>query len=144
MPGEPTESPIPLALLIADQVYQDRETGKWIVAGIFSTIGFPSLPGSQDSIELFFQVTNVSKPVDLRLRIEHSDGDTVLLDVGGPIRANSPLDVMASKVVLRKVPFVKEGKYWVMLKSGEEILTQVPLYVRVLEPAQGGDEHEST
>lgn len=137
--NEPTiESPLPLALLVADRVYHDRETGKWVVAGVFSNIHFASLPRNYDLFEIFFQVTNVSKPADLRLRIEHSEGE-VLVDVGGPIQSSSPLEVIARRVVVRNLPFQKAGKYWVMLKSGEEILTQVPLYVGIIkkkEPPQ--------
>lgn len=139
-----SERPVPLALLVADHVYHDRETGKWVVAGVFSNIGFASLPRTYDSMEIFFQVTNVSQPVDLRLRLEHSDGE-VLLDVGGPIHAKSPLEVIPRRVVLRQLPFKKAGKYWVMLKSGEEILTQVPLYIGIIkqQPNAQAPEQES-
>lgn len=138
-----TEKPLPLALLVADHVYHDRETGKWVVAGIFSNIAFASLPRTYDSMEIFFQVTNVSRPVELRLRVEHSDGD-VLLDVGGPMHAKSPLEVIPRRVVLRQLPFKKPGKYWVLLKSGEEILTQVPLYVGIIKKQQQGEQPGET
>jgi hypothetical protein len=95
MTAENYQTPTPLALLVADRVYHDRETGKWIVAGIFSTIGFSSLPQNYEHMEVFFQLTDVaSRPVDLHLRIEHADGE-VVFDMGGPIKANSPLDVIA-------------------------------------------------
>ena len=134
-----SEKPVPLALLVADRVYHDRGTGKWVVAGIFSSIGFSSLPRTYDTMEVFFQVTNVSQPVDLRLRVEHSDGET-LLDVGGPIHAKSPLEVIPRRVLLRQLPFKKPGKYWVMLKSGSEILTQVPLYVGLIKKAEPSED----
>jgi hypothetical protein len=142
MPEDLTEKPLPLALLLADQVYQDRESGKWVVAGIFSSIGFRALPGVQNTMSVFFQVTNISAPVELRLRVEHADGDATVLDVGGPIRARDPLEVISSRIVLRNVPFQKQGKYWVQLLSGQEILTQVPLHVSLVSPpappAEGG------
>lgn len=134
------EKPLPLALLLADQVYQDRESGKWVVAGIFSRVGFRTLPGMQSSVSVFFQVTNISAPVELRLRLEHADGDAVVLDVGGDIKAKSPLDVISSKIVLRNVPFQKAGKYWVMLASGDEILMQVPLHVALVKAPDAGGE----
>jgi len=136
MTEDMTETPLPLSLLLADRIYQDRDSGKWVVAGIFSTIFVPSLPRTFDTLEVFFQVTNISTQVDLHLRIEHADGQTVVLDVGGPIQARDPLEVIARKVMLRNVPIRKAGKYWVMLKSGEEILTQVPLHVVHRPPKQ--------
>jgi hypothetical protein len=125
------EPPLPLALLVADRVYHDRETGKWVVAGIFSNIHFPSLPRHYELLEVFFQVTNISAPVDLRLRIEHSEGDA-LMDLGGQMSANSPLDVIARRVVVRNLRFNKPGKHWIALVSSGQILTQVPLYVGLL------------
>lgn len=133
---ESAETPLPLSLLLADHVYHDRETGKWVVAGIFSSIAFSSLPRTYAQMEVFFQVTNVSRPVDLRVRMEHTEGD-VVLDVGGEMKARSPLEVIAKRLVLRNLPFKRTGKYWVMLKSGEAILTQVPLYVGRIQKQQG-------
>lgn len=133
MSDENYQTPTPLALLVADRVYHDRETGKWVVAGIFSTIGFGSLPRNYEHMEVFFQLTDVSsRAVDLHLRIEHADGE-VVFDMGGPISAKSPLDVIARRVVLKNMPFKKQGKHWVMLKSGEAILMQVPLFIGVVQ-----------
>ena len=131
-----TERPVPLSLLVAERIYQDRETGKWIVAGIFSNINAPGLPVTQDTLEIFFQITNISQPVDLHLKLEHADSETVLLDVGGKVQSHSPLEVIHQRIVLRRVPFNRSGKYWVQLISGGEILMQVPLYVRLLQPSQ--------
>lgn len=132
-----SERPVPLSLLVAERIYQDRETGKWIVAGIFSTINAPGLPMTHDTLEIFFQITNVSRPVDLHLKVEHADSGAVLLDVGGNVKASSPLDVVHQRIVLRRVPFQHAGKYWIQLISTGEILMQVPLHVRVVQPPPG-------
>jgi hypothetical protein len=49
-------APILQALLVADQIYQDQSTGKFVICGIFGTIFFlppegeaPGAPGSQGS-----------------------------------------------------------------------------------------------
>jgi len=139
-----TERPVPLSLLLAERIYQDRETGKWIVAGIFSNINAQGVPFTHDTIEIFFQVTNVSGPVDLHIKLEHADTGTVLLDVSGQLQSQSPLEVIHQRLVLRRVPFQRAGKYWVQLISEGEILMQVPLHVRVIQqqpgagPGQGG------
>ena len=39
--------PVLQALLVADQIYQDQSTGKFVICGIFGTIFF--LPGGEDS-----------------------------------------------------------------------------------------------
>jgi hypothetical protein len=127
----PAEKPVPLALLIADQIYQDRTSGKWIVAGVLSALMARDLPMTQPMIDIFFQLTNIHGSSTLRLVIEHADGDMKVLAVEGRANANSPLDVVSQKISLRNVPFQKAGKYWVQLLHEEEILIQVPLYLHL-------------
>jgi hypothetical protein len=123
------EKPVPLALLIADQIYQDRASGKWIVAGVLSALMARDLPMTQPMLEIFFQLTNIHDSSTLRLVMEHADGDMRVLAVEGRANARSPLDVVSQKISLRNVPFQKAGKYWIQLLHGEEILIQVPLYL---------------
>ena len=127
------QTPTVNSLIFADRVYRDMETKKWIIAGVFNTIGFAAFPGRYDWLEVFFQITNVSQPVDLHFRIELAATGKSLVDVGGPIGSPSPLNVVEQKVVLRGLKFPEAGKYWVQLVSNEEILSQTPLYVRKVE-----------
>lgn len=91
-------------------------------------------PIFHEHMAVFLQVTNVSKPVDLRLRIENADNGDVLLEFGGPITANSPLEVIERAIQLRGIKFPVFGKYWIQLLSREEILIQAPLYVLEAQP----------
>jgi hypothetical protein len=127
------ESPTVNSLLLAERVYRDEESGQWIVAGVFNSILLPTVPAKHDRMDVFFQITNVSAPVDLHFRIESADKGEVLLDVGGPISCPSPLRVIEQKMSLREVVYRAVGKYWVQLVSNEEILTQAPLYVRLVD-----------
>jgi len=128
-PNEPAETPTVNALLVAERVYRDGQSGNWIIAGVFNTITVSQLPWVHDWMEIFFQVTNVSRPVDLRLHIEHAADANVVVNVGGNIAAPSPLKVIEAKITLRYAPFPKAGKYWVQLTSHQQILSQAPLYV---------------
>ena len=134
------ETPTVNSLLIADRIYRDIETKKWVISGVFNTIGFRAFPAKYDTMEVFFQITNVAQPVDLHFRIEHADSGEVTVDFGGPIGSPSPLNVVEQKVVLRGVGFPRPGKYWVQLVSNEEILSQTPLYVKEVSPPAAGDQ----
>jgi hypothetical protein len=134
------ETPTVNALVFADRVFRDIESKKWIIAGVFNTIGFREFPGTYDWIEVFFQVTNLGQRVDLRFRIEAAETGEALLEFGGPIGSPSPLNVVEQKVVLRGVKFPKPGKYWLQLVSDEAILCQAPLYAKIAEaPPQTGE-----
>jgi hypothetical protein len=128
------QTPTVNSLIFADRVYRDAETKKWIIAGVFNTIGFRSFPARYDWLEVLFQITNVSQKVDLHFRIEEAATGKSLVDVGGPIASPSPLNVVEQKVVLRGLKFPEAGKYWIQLVSNEEILSQTPLYVRKVQP----------
>lgn len=124
------QPPCANALLIAERVYRDVETGEWIIAGVFNQIILPRLPHTYGRFDIFFQITDVSRPVDLTLRLEHSDG-TVIMNIGGPIRSESPLAVIEKAVHLHDVRFEKAGKYFVQLMSQEQLLIAAPLHVIV-------------
>ena len=144
MPGAVPEPPIVNSLLVADRVYRDQESGKWVIAGVCSSVNTPSLPMGVDEINVFFQLTNASRAFDLHLRIEHADSGEVLLDVGGQMQLDpaDPLKVIENLVRLKRVLFQKPGKYWVQLTSDEEILAQAPLWVRLL-PAPRPESEEN-
>ena len=41
-----SEAPIVQAILLADHVYQDRETGKYVIAGTFNQLRGQAFPAS--------------------------------------------------------------------------------------------------
>lgn len=135
--ADATESPIPIALLVADHVYLDRDTHKFVIAGTFTNIHTGQVPCRWPCMAIYFQVTNISKPVDFRVRITRAADQETLFEFGGPIKAASPLSVVENHVVLNNFVFPSDGKYWVELVSREEILIAAPLYVILLDKAPG-------
>lgn len=144
MSDHPHEPPSVTSLLIAERVFRDRETGEWIIAGVFNTIHVGELPTVHPRLEAFFQLTNVRKNVDLHFRVEHASG-TVVLEFGGAVTASTPLQVVENRVVLKNVPFNRAGRHWVQLLSREEILTQAPLFINLEseEPTHGKREDQN-
>lgn len=124
-----TEPPTVNSLLIAERVFRDQYTQEWVIAGVFDSLMFDRLPAVHQRFDVFFQITNVSKAVDLHLRVEHADSGEVMAAVGGPLTTSDPLRVVEQQVVMRGASFTEEGKYWIQLLSREEILAQAPLYV---------------
>lgn len=125
------EAPTVNSLLIAERVFRDQYTNEWVIAGVFDHLRVDRLPALHDRFDVFFQITNVSKAVDLHLRIEHADSGDVMATLGGPLTESNPLRVVEHQVVFRRACFTREGKYWIQLLSREEILAQAPLHVVV-------------
>lgn len=141
MEDEALEPPVVNSLLIADRVYRDRDSGKWVIAGVFSGLKTRLLPTRLDQLNVFFQLTNAGRSFDLRLRIEHAESGEVMFEMGGPMHVSpaDPLRVIEHLVRLTDVLFRREGKYWIQLLSGEEILAQAPLSVQILPPESSAE-----
>lgn len=141
MVDEALEPPVVNSLLIADRVYRDRDSGKWVIAGVFSGLKTRLLPARLDQLNVFFQLTNAGRSFDLRLRIEHAESGEVMFEMGGPMQVSpaDPLRVIEHLVRLTDVLFRREGKYWIQLLSGEEILAQAPLSVQIVPPESSAE-----
>ncbi len=141
MVDEALEPPVVNSLLIADRVYRDRDSGKWVIAGVFSGLKTRLLPARLDQLNVFFQLTNAGRSFDLRLRIEHAESGEVMFEMGGPMHVSpaDPLRVIEHLVRLTDVLFRREGKYWIQLLSGEEILAQAPLSVQIVPPESSAE-----
>jgi len=124
------ETPICTSVLVCDDVYQDRHTGKSILVGVFPRLALASLPGSR-SFSVFFSLTNGRGGVDLRLRIEHDDGEP-MLELGGPMNIPDPLAIIDHHVRLEGVPFRRAGKHWAAIYCEQELLGRRPFEVRDL------------
>jgi len=129
------ETPICTAVLVCDAIYRDAATGKAVLAGVFNEVGAASFPFMQ-SLYVFFTLTNGRGEVDIKLRIEHDDGERVL-EIGGPISILSPLMIIDHDVRLEGVPFQRPGKHWASIWSEEQLLGRRPFLVNLLRPDRG-------
>src|SRR4051794_11462667 len=71
------------ALLLADSIYQDRDSGKYVIAGTFHTVnvrGFPSMLGR--SVGAFIALTGGTAEAELELSLVEESTDAVLLRSG--------------------------------------------------------------
>jgi hypothetical protein len=67
------------AFLVADAVYQDRETGKHVIAGTFARLVVPSVPGELGrAIATYCALIGVSGSVQVTMQFEAAGGDVLL------------------------------------------------------------------
>jgi hypothetical protein len=116
--------------LIADEVYRDEQTKKLIVIGTFNSVLAESLPCVQPRMVVLFTLTNGNGSYDLQLSVEHERTGRPVVEMSGPITLDGPLQIVEVNVGLGGVVFPEEGKYWVVLRSDGEILSQRPLIVQ--------------
>lgn len=121
------ETPICTSVLVCEQIYQDRVTGKLALIGVFNRMAADAFP-HQESISVFFSLTNGKGEVDIRLQIEQDDGEA-LVQVRGKHNIPNPLTILDHGVQFKKATFKKAGRHWATVWCGQELLNRRPFDV---------------
>jgi Family of unknown function (DUF6941) len=126
--------PILQALLIADHVYQDKVTGKKIVAGIFRNLYYQTSPpqpssepgeGNQQSKIVrvaaggqragspfcYISLTEVHGEQEFELRYVDLHDDKPLIQTTFSVNASSPVDTVEAIIPLPALPVGKAGTF---------------------------------
>jgi len=84
----PTTHPTPtgLAIVICDQIIEDKHTNKKSLIGIFNNINATNFPCRHPQICVFVSLTEGRGQCNARLRVVNEETDQVITDVRGPIQ----------------------------------------------------------
>lgn len=104
--------PIPLALMIADEIWTDPSTGKRTILGTFSTLLSTQFPAIHPRMAFYLAITEVRSPgsVDFRI-VDINDESEPVLSVSCPIELNNPLVVAEMIAKVENVAFPRPGMY---------------------------------
>ncbi len=142
--------PVLQALVLADHIYQDKTTGKMIIAGTFNRLHVfradvpcdnalsPAEDVKQSSDNLrklqyhdickvgspwaYISLTELRGTVPLELRYVDLTDNVVMMRVALSVKANSPLDTIELMVPLPVLPMPHGGTYALELLSNDEPL----------------------
>lgn len=132
--------PIIQALLLADNVYTDAETGKRVISGVFDSIMLPEIPGhfSQDTC-VYVSLTAVRGEIDVMLRYVDLDSDAVLME-HGPTKLSSddPIASLDFSAPMPPLPVPREGVFALEVHVGEELIGM--LRITATQAEDEGDE----
>jgi len=140
--------PMLQALVLADHIYQDKSTGKMVIAGTFNRLNVftgnappdaasrPAQPTEQPSEGLrklgyreickvgspwaYVSLTELHGTVPLELRYVDLSNNAVLLRVELSVKSGSPLDTVEVAVQLPVLPTPHAGTYALELLSNNE------------------------
>lgn len=101
------------ALLLADAVYRDRDTGKKVICGVFNNfvgIDFPT--ELLRSTVAYLQLTGIHGSAEIRVTYVDLAEDQVLIDCGPyTVNASSPLVNVEQSIELPFLPIPHPGVY---------------------------------
>ncbi len=132
--------PILQALLLADRVYQDADTGKKIIAGTFNSIGVARpkpaefVPGGSGETRRlikggmhagspydYISVTEIRGQTNLILRYLDLEDNSILLQAEFEVSCDNPLETVEITAPLPPLPVPHPGNYALELLCGTGI-----------------------
>ncbi len=84
MTAKPT--PSGLAIVVCDQIIEDKATHKKSLIGIFNNIASPQFPCRHPQLSVFVSLTEGRGTYDARLRIAHEETGQAVAEVRGQIQ----------------------------------------------------------
>ncbi len=82
----PTPTPTGLAIVLCDQIIEDKQTSKKSLIGIFNQIGTAEFPCRHARLSIFVSITEGRGTSDAKLRIVCEETDKVVTEVRGRIQ----------------------------------------------------------
>ena len=129
--------PTVLALIVCDEVIDDRFTNKKSLIGLFNNINAPGFPVVHPQLVVFLAMTGQGT-VPIRLELVHAEDIT---NEEGPIlrleqsefQFKDPNAVVEMVFKLNGVPFPRAGLYHFRVLSGNDLLNQREFRVHLVE-----------
>lgn len=127
-------TPMGLAMIICDSMWQDPATLKHFILGIFHSIDAGELPCSFPRIMVYFVLTGGRGNIPVTVRIVDSAGEIEIYSAPyGDIEFTTPLMVAERAIVLTDVVFPVEDEYRVQLVAANEVVLERRLLVTGVE-----------
>jgi hypothetical protein len=116
-----SECPVCVAMVICNEIIEDKWTNNKSLIGLFSSIAAPGLPAQHSRMFIMVSLTDGRGEWPTILRIESPAGDE-LFKAEGSIHFDDPLAVHDVVIEVRGLPLPEAGEYHVGLVCGNRPL----------------------
>ncbi|MSR65444.1 MAG: hypothetical protein EXS18_06650 [Verrucomicrobiae bacterium] len=116
--------PVPLAIVICDQIIEDRLTGKKTLVGVFNSIAARNFPCTHGSMSVFVSLTDGRGKYDCVLVCRDESSEQPIMQTQGPIEFADPTVVVEMHFALQGVTFPKPGLYSFEFLADDELLLE--------------------
>jgi hypothetical protein len=130
-------APIGLAIVICDQIIEDKLTGKKSLIGIFNQIGAQSFPCRHPQVCVFVSLTEGRGQCAARLRIVHDESNRVVAEVNGQIQFPDVHTVVELNFNLVGLTFPDPGVYSIEFYCDDSLVLERRFHVVHVKPPQG-------
>ncbi len=116
--------PVPLAIVICDQIIEDRLTGKKTLVGVFNSIASRQFPCSHASMSVFVSLTDGHGKYECMLVCREESSEQPILQTQGPVEFADPTVVVEMHFALQGVTFPRPGLYSFEFYAEEELVVE--------------------
>ncbi len=131
-------SPSGLAIVVCDQIIEDKHTNKKSLIGIFNNIASPSFPCRHPQLCVFVSLTEGRGTYDARLRIANEETGTAVAEVKGQIQLNDIHAVVEVNFNLLGLEFQQPGLYSIEFYCDDALILERRFHVVQAKPPPKG------
>jgi hypothetical protein len=136
MSDKPT--PIGLAIVICDQIIEDKLTNKKSLIGIFNQIATQSFPCRHPQASVFVALTDGRGQCAARLRIVHDESNHVVAEVNGTIQFPDAHTVVELNFgFFAGLVFPEPGVYAIEFYCDDALVLERRFHLIHIKPPQG-------
>ena len=130
-------APVGIAIVICDQIIEDKLTGKKSLIGIFNQMATQNFPCRHPQVCVFVSLTEGRGQCAARLRIVHDESDHVVAEVNGNIQFPDVHMVVELNFNLVGLVFPNPGMYSIEFYCDDAIILERRFTVSHVKPPQG-------
>ena len=132
-----SEDPIVRALVLADRVYVERDTNKYVIAGTFNRISAQKYPTAWAAgAAIYYAITNFRRGGNIEIVFREASTATEIFKLEGQVEIQEldPLQVLEGTVPIPPFPLNHPGTYEFALLFEQRLLACVPLQAVEVKP----------
>ena len=126
-----------LAMIVCDDVVEDKRSNKKTIFNAFNQIAAPKFPTKHQKLVVFLSLTNGHGTVPFDLQFVMGADEKVLCGLKGAVKFDDPLAVVELVLTMQGLPLPKEGQYSFRLLLGGHPVRERRLFVKLWKG--GGD-----
>jgi hypothetical protein len=115
------EAPICVAVVVCNDVIEDKRTNNKSLIGIFNAVAAPKVPATHPRMVVMASITNADREVPIQLVLRAPSGGDVMR-VDGRVPMQDKLAVMDVVFELNGIPLEEFGTYIIDIMSGSNFL----------------------
>jgi hypothetical protein len=117
-----SDQPVCVAIVICNEIIEDKRTSNKTLVSLFNSIGVPSLPATHPRLFLMASLTNLREELPVSFSIKSHSGREILRINGAATSGGDPLGVIDLIVEVLGLSIQEEGVHFVDVLSGDRLL----------------------